>query len=106
MSEANATGLEPIIEALKERAVAAAGKKTPEGAREAQFCGFIAEYLAALNVPSQETPALEAVKAFAEFRRSLGRDLTMQDVLAHLEGLPPGIGLEEMIQAGIERPSV
>ncbi len=98
-----ATRLEVLIEALEYRAVAHVAEKTSEGAREAQTCDAIVKYLDALNAPSRETAALETEKAFEEFRRNFGRNLTMTDVLSHVDSLPPGSDLEAVIGTRIER---
>jgi hypothetical protein len=110
MSEANATGLEPIVESLQERAVVAAGEKTPEGAREAQICGFIAKYLAALDKAwKAEDEATrtkaddETRKTFEDFRRGFDRDLTMEDIASHVDGLSAGGSLETGIRMSLGR---
>ena len=110
MSEERPAGLEGLVEELEERAGRHSGEKTPEGAREAQLCGGVAKYLAALDKEWQaeedsarETAGTETRKAFDEFRRNFCRDLTTADVTSHVDNLTAGGPLELGIRMSIER---
>ena len=110
MSEEGSTGLEVIVEKLKERAIRHAGEKTSETAQEARICGAIAKYLAALDKEWQaeddsarEQAGAETRKAFDGFRRDVGRDLTPADITSHVDGLTAGGPLELGIRMSIER---
>jgi hypothetical protein len=110
MSEESSTGLEGLVEELKERANRHAGEKTPEGTREAQICGSLAKYLAALDKEWQadegtarEQAGMETREAVDEFRRNFGRDLTPADITSHVDSLTAGGPMELGIRMSIER---